>query len=160
MSKHHRFTGRELSTLLEQVRDELGSEATILEANKIRTGGVAGFFKTEQYEVVAAPGGSSIELDDEGGTRAVHLDLIEPDGSASAGIVIGEPPHAVDRIDLSTAIDEVRAERFRDVPDTLDIRTPLPSSLPPQDRPRPDDFSTDRQEPALPALSPGNTGNG
>ena len=86
MSKHHRFTGRELSTLLEQVRDELGAEATILEANKIRTGGVAGFFKTEQYEVVAAPGGSDPELDEH--PRTLHLDLIEPDGSPAVGVAV------------------------------------------------------------------------
>ena len=39
MNKHHRFTGRELTSLLEQVREELGAEATIVEANKVRTGG-------------------------------------------------------------------------------------------------------------------------
>ena len=46
MTDRHTYTGKELTTLLEQVRRELGSEATIVEANKVRSGGVAGFFAT------------------------------------------------------------------------------------------------------------------
>lgn len=150
MSKHHRFTGRELSSLLEQVREELGAEAAILEANKIRTGGVAGFFKTEQFEVVAARGGSNIEIEDDGSVRTLHLDLIEPDGSPAAGVLTGGSAHReTDRIDLSTAIDRARAERFQDVPDTLDIRTPLPSTSPAHEPDRSPTFLSD-----LPAAPP------
>ncbi len=54
MNQQHRYTGPELGELLEQVRRELGVEATIHEANKIRTGGLAGFFTTEVFEVVAS----------------------------------------------------------------------------------------------------------
>jgi hypothetical protein len=38
--------------LLEQVRTELGSGTKIVSANKIRTGGVGGFFARENYEVI------------------------------------------------------------------------------------------------------------
>ncbi len=51
----HRYTGPELSALLNQVRRELGAEASIVEANRVRSGGIAGFFAKEAYEVVAAP---------------------------------------------------------------------------------------------------------
>ncbi len=80
MSKHHRFTGSELTTLLEQVREELGAEATIVEAHKIRTGGVAGFFKNEKFEVIATPSeDDTIDLDDRSMDRAgFQLDLVEP----------------------------------------------------------------------------------
>jgi len=131
MSKQHRFTGRELSSLLEQVREELGAEATIVEANKVRTGGVAGFFKTEKYEVVASS--AVLDTDEIGAGQSVRLDLVEPDGSPApafprvAQALAGELVD--DHIDLDTAIEEVRAERFQDVPDTLDIRTPLPSTM-------------------------------
>lgn len=141
MSKHHRFTGRELSALLEQVRDELGAEATILEANKVRTGGVAGFFKTEKYEVVAAAAGDgdddiTLPAADGVEARTLRLDLVEPDGSPAPSFQLPDPDDPADttsRIDLRTAIDEVQADRFRD--DTVDIRTPLPSTLPPATRP-------------------------
>ena len=56
----HRYTGPELSALLNQVRLELGAEANIVEANRVRSGGVAGFFAKESYEVVvAAPAGAA-----------------------------------------------------------------------------------------------------
>lgn len=55
----HRYTGPELSALLDQVRRELGAEASIVAADRIRQGGVAGFFATETFEVVASPGTSA-----------------------------------------------------------------------------------------------------
>ena len=61
MSQHRYFKGPELDALLEEVRRELGTEATIVEANKVRSGGVAGFFATENFEVVA----TEPEIDDE-----------------------------------------------------------------------------------------------
>ncbi len=50
----YRYTGSELSALLDQVRRELGAEANIVKADRVRTGGVAGFFARETFEVVAA----------------------------------------------------------------------------------------------------------
>lgn len=38
--------------MLEQVRDELGTNTKIVSANKVRSGGVAGFFAKESYEVI------------------------------------------------------------------------------------------------------------
>jgi hypothetical protein len=64
MTDQRRYTGPELSALLEQVRRELGSDASILEANKIRSGGLGGFFTTESFEVVAAPDGASAKVDE------------------------------------------------------------------------------------------------
>ncbi|MDH3683086.1 MAG: hypothetical protein OEV40_24425, partial [Acidimicrobiia bacterium] len=53
-TRHRRYTGPELGALLAKVREELGAEASIVEANRVRTGGVAGFFARESYELVAA----------------------------------------------------------------------------------------------------------
>lgn len=47
-----RFEGPDLEALLEHVRGELGSGIKILSANKIRSGGIAGFFAREQFEVI------------------------------------------------------------------------------------------------------------
>ena len=57
MSPQHRFSGPELGALLERVRQELGAEAQIHEANKVRSGGVAGFFASESFEVIASADG-------------------------------------------------------------------------------------------------------
>ena len=47
-----RYEGPDLEALLEQVRAELGTSTKIVSANKIRSGGVAGFFAKERFEVV------------------------------------------------------------------------------------------------------------
>jgi hypothetical protein len=47
-----RFEGGELEELLERVRTEVGPEAHIVAANRIRQGGIAGFFAREGFEVV------------------------------------------------------------------------------------------------------------
>jgi hypothetical protein len=47
-----RFEGAELEALLEQVRDEMGTGARIVAANRIRKGGVGGFFARERFEVL------------------------------------------------------------------------------------------------------------
>ncbi|HET9730735.1 MAG TPA: hypothetical protein VFR41_14995 [Acidimicrobiia bacterium] len=52
MASQLRFEGPELEDLLERVRSEVGPEARIIGANKIRKGGVGGFFAREGYEVI------------------------------------------------------------------------------------------------------------
>jgi hypothetical protein len=54
-----RFEGGELEELLERVRVEVGPEARIVAANRIRQGGIAGFFAREGYEVVVDAGGAA-----------------------------------------------------------------------------------------------------
>lgn len=53
MTSTQRFEGPSLEDLLEQVRQEMGPEVTIIEANRLRRGGIAGFFAKERFEVVA-----------------------------------------------------------------------------------------------------------
>ncbi len=55
MTPQQRFIGPELSDLLQEVRSELGDQAIIHEANRIRHGGVGGFFRKEGFEVLASP---------------------------------------------------------------------------------------------------------
>lgn len=62
MSNQLRFEGSELEALLTQVRTEIGDDARIVAANRVRKGGVGGFFAKEVYEVVVetdAPTGGS-----------------------------------------------------------------------------------------------------
>jgi hypothetical protein len=47
-----RFEGPELEELLDRVRKEVGVDANIIAANRIRKGGIGGFFAREGFEVV------------------------------------------------------------------------------------------------------------
>jgi hypothetical protein len=47
-----RFEGPELEELLDRVRKEVGSDANIVAANRIRKGGIGGFFAREGFEVL------------------------------------------------------------------------------------------------------------
>lgn len=100
MTKHHRFTGRELTTLLEQVRAELGAEATIVEANKVRTGGIAGFFANEKFEVIAT------ESDDAPGDQVgLQLDLVEPTIAPGPALDLVASADERDTLDIRSAAD-------------------------------------------------------
>ena len=55
MASQRRFEGGELEELLERVRAEVGPDARIVAANRIRQGGVAGFFAKQAFEVVVEP---------------------------------------------------------------------------------------------------------
>ena len=51
MPKQQTFDGAQLDELLARVRREVGADATIVEARKIRSGGFGGFFSKEIYRV-------------------------------------------------------------------------------------------------------------
>ena len=55
MSSQLRFEGNDLETLLQRVRAEVGDEARIIAANRLRKGGIGGFFAKELYEVIVEP---------------------------------------------------------------------------------------------------------
>lgn len=54
-----RFSGPELGDLLDRVVTEHGEEAAIAAVNRIRSGGVAGFFCREEFEVIVDPDGDT-----------------------------------------------------------------------------------------------------
>jgi hypothetical protein len=88
-----RFDGRDLEQVLEQVRDEVGPEAHIIEANRVRSGGIAGFFAKERFEVLVE------EDPDEGEDEAV-AEAVEAAGGA-------EPPRPPGPRTIEDLADEV-----------------------------------------------------
>lgn len=50
-----RFEGPDLEAVLDDLRRTLGADARIVEANKVRSGGIGGFFSRERFEVFAEP---------------------------------------------------------------------------------------------------------
>lgn len=63
-----RLEGSDLEALLARVREEHGERARIVEANKLRRGGVGGFFAKESFEVV-------VDLDEDDDDEAGELPL-------------------------------------------------------------------------------------
>jgi hypothetical protein len=55
LAEPQRFEGASIEAVLAEVRSALGPDADIVEANKIRSGGIGGFFAREAYEVLALP---------------------------------------------------------------------------------------------------------
>jgi hypothetical protein len=51
MSTRLLLDGEDLRTLMLRVRDEMGPDARIVRAERVRTGGIAGFFAKEHYEL-------------------------------------------------------------------------------------------------------------
>ncbi len=76
MPSQQRFEGPDLEVLLDQVQDRFGGDAHILEANKIRAGGVGGFFARELFEVVVEVAEHVPTGPTESGGRSL-LDLVD-----------------------------------------------------------------------------------
>ncbi len=76
MSNPTHYSGPELGALLAQVREELGEEATILEANKVRSGGIAGFFAKESFEISASTEVADILVDGADDDRMLRDDIM------------------------------------------------------------------------------------
>jgi hypothetical protein len=65
-----RCEGKNLESVLEQVRNRFGGTVTIIEANRLRKGGLGGFFAKECFEVV-------VDVDDEPGMAAPSAAVTE-----------------------------------------------------------------------------------
>ena len=80
MAVQSRYEGPDLEALLEQVRTELGTSTKIVSANKVRSGGVAGFFAKETYEVIVEHDGLVLPAADlaDDPTRSVRPRDIAP----------------------------------------------------------------------------------
>ncbi len=94
MPSQQRFEGPELEQLVDDVRHRYGDDVAIVEANKVRRGGVGGFFARELFEVV-------VEVDDENPART-------PSGPRTL-------------MDLVDAVDDGPEPQFYDVEKTDDL---------------------------------------
>jgi hypothetical protein len=56
LASQQQFEGPVLDELLERVRAEVGADARIVAANRVRKGGIAGFFSKQAFEVLVEPG--------------------------------------------------------------------------------------------------------
>ena len=129
MDNRQRFEGSDLEDLLDKVRAEVGADAQIVAANRVRKGGLGGFFSREFFEVVvetpdapplatpAPPGGGAAGATTTGlpaGSRTVPLSTLRSRGTI---------------LDLAEHVNEV--ERGADPPiggldEIIDLRDERP----------------------------------
>ena len=127
--EHHpdrlRFSGPELTELLDRVMAEHGETAAISAVNRVRSGGVAGFFCREEFEVVV----DSVTAGADGADRADGTEGaeggIEP-GSADEAVAPGRADDPDDGDAMGGAM----------IPVTLAMRDLRRTSLVDGDRPR------------------------
>ena len=87
MTKTRKYEGQDLGELLERVRAEHGGDARIVGANRCRSGGIAGFFAVESFEVIVevsdAPSKSSPKRRTRRADRAASADQVQGDDVAA-----------------------------------------------------------------------------
>jgi len=116
-----RFEGGELEELLERVRIEVGPEARIVAANRIRQGGIGGFFAREGYEVVVdadSPDGG--ERGPRGRRRGRSANVAEPivvQPEAATTAPKARVTEKVSVLDLVEEINEVERDQVIDLGD-------------------------------------------
>ena len=123
--RYQRYVGPELSAVLAEVQKAHGSQAAIVSVDRVREGGVAGFFAKETFEVL---------VDAAAGGRALTGPVLEPDralgserGPASA------PPAALSFADLLAR--RIEEEERRELLEELGA-----SVAHPRPAPAPDDW--------------------
>jgi hypothetical protein len=155
-----RIEGPVLEDLLSDVRARFGPSATIVEANRLRRGGVAGFFARERYEVVVDAvepedaagddGDTALPATVESGPTSL-LDLVDQASAEEAGPIStqgGRFAEVLARIARDTAErDQLPAGNDDEVFEAWPAAGPVPAIAPPSG----DGSSTD----ALPLATTG-----
>lgn len=88
--------GPDLPTLLRRVKTEAGTGARIVRAEKVRTGGVAGFFARERYEI-------TVEVDEDAALRPAVAAVAIP-AARQPGPVTAPPPTSL--LDLADSVSD------------------------------------------------------
>jgi len=108
--------GGDLPALMARVREECGPEARIVRAERVRSGGVAGFFAREHYELTVEvpvsepPAARGIDaLVDAADDDELALAGAAPAGAAPAGAAPVEPRVSTAGAAFADVLDQVRA---------------------------------------------------
>jgi hypothetical protein len=123
LATRQRFEGQSIEDVLQQVRSELGQDAEILEANKIRSGGLGGFFAKEAYEVFATsatpslPGTSSGPIPSPGAPADQVLGAVSHTGP-SALLAMADAVSATER-SLTAGVPATAGAAAEDVTEDL-----------------------------------------
>jgi len=124
-----RCEGSKLESVLEEVRARFGDTVTIVEANRLRKGGVGGFFARERYEVVVDIDDEFTELPETFGLEATE-DFCEHAGiPTSAAGVAGAYRDVLDGIVADEAADGLPGLVTDTLMDTAEDRARLANEV-------------------------------
>jgi len=113
------FEGPDIHAVLAQVRGEYGTDVRIVAADKIRSGGIGGFFARERFEVAVEIDLNASELASEDGAQRSAEGVEQPAASEDR-----EPVHESVPTSVAVAtVDEPMAEMARDL-GTLIVSAP------------------------------------
>ena len=112
MSTRLLLDGQDLRALMLRVRDEMGPGATIVRAERVRTGGIAGFFAREHYELtVEVP--DPPERPPPRSRPAPPLDAARPDGQVAEAVGLEALLAAADSAPVRTIYEANTGEAIR-----------------------------------------------
>jgi hypothetical protein len=116
---HRLLEGTDIAKLLAQVRDEHGEDAKIVRAERVRTGGLAGFFSREHFEL-------AVEIDDEGASPAPIPTVSSPGESAESQGRREEPSSELFGAVMNKEFRRSMATEITRIPDDVtDISAPV-----------------------------------
>jgi hypothetical protein len=120
LPKLQTFDGPQLDELLAKVRREVGTDAKIVQARKLRTGGLGGFFSKETFrvEVELAPVAPKARAPKIAPMHASEIDALE---------TLERPTSLLELADL---VDEAEAEAFAVTPPPAPAPAPMPARVP------------------------------
>ncbi|MDH5289940.1 MAG: hypothetical protein OEY41_08070 [Acidimicrobiia bacterium] len=133
--RYQRYVGPELSAVLAEVQKAHGSQAAIVSVDRVREGGVAGFFAKETFEVLVDGGAAARPA-------AGAEPALEPDRGPSAG-----PPAALSFADLLAR--RIEEEERQELLDEMGARYHPPVAPDPDDWFDPEPFEDDLVSPAV-----------
>jgi hypothetical protein len=134
-----RCEGSNLESILEEVRARFGNTVTIVEANRLRKGGVGGFFAKERYEVVVDIEEEPTELPENFGLEATEdfceRLLIMADGVND--LPTPSPTVSTEQPNFSAVLDSITRHMEPELPAALDppgrrvfLRRAMPDPVP------------------------------
>ena len=150
------FEGPDVATVLARVRAEHGTGARIVAADKVRSGGFAGFFTKERYEV-------TVEV--ETGLAAPDDALADGSAPGASGAASGEPappgPHPAEQRTMAASTARSGASPSEDMPPlfVLDLLDSVNSAERQEFSLYRDQVSAAPHLPLLPEDSPGSPAN-
>jgi hypothetical protein len=157
-----RCEGSNLESILEEVRARFGNTVTIVEANRLRKGGVGGFFAKERYEVVVDIEEEPTELPENFGLEATEdfceRLLIMADGVND--LPTPSPTVSTEQPNFSAVLDSITRHMEPELPAALDppgrrvfLRRAMPDPVPPVPTPSAEPTRAAEPTPALQTLT-------
>jgi hypothetical protein len=119
LPRQQRFEGETLEAVLERVRVEAGTGAKVLEAKKVRDGGLAGFFSKEKFVLTVEVPDAPRKLSKKAAAAAAASRAVIDGPLADDAAAIAPPSSILEMVDL---VDEAEQEITLPLADAAPVR--------------------------------------